>query len=118
MFQKSFLDDYDDGRPTWLLTALRENEAFQWTPKAPMRVYYGERDNDVSPQESIDAAAEWTKRGADVKLINVGSYAHDGAIFQSIPMIRAWFDEVRAERKAGEKVAEGMKALRPAYAAK
>ncbi|MFA6241165.1 MAG: lipase family protein [Candidatus Hydrogenedentales bacterium] len=118
MFQKTFLDDYDNGRPTWLLTALRENETYQWTPKAPMHVYYGESDTDVSPKESIEAAAEWTKRGANVQLINLGDFNHEGAIFQSVPLIRKWFDEVRAQQKAGEKAAQGLKTLRPAYAAR
>lgn len=118
MFAASFLDDYDNGRPTWLLTALRENEAHLWTPRTPMRIYYGAKDIDVTPEESVQAAAEWTKRGAKVELINTGDYGHDGAIFQSVPMIRKWFDEVRAQQKVGEKAAQGVKTLRPVYAAK
>jgi hypothetical protein len=99
MFQQAFLDEYDHGRPTWLLEALAKNEAFQWTPKAPMRVYFGERDMDVSPEESRAAVAEWTKRGADVELVSVGEYDHEGSIFHAVPLVRRWFDEVRAGKQ-------------------
>lgn len=94
MFAPTFLADFDAGRPTWLLSALAENETFQWTPKAPVRLYYGENDVDVSPREAEHAYAELSGRGADVKLISVGPYAHDQSILHAAPKVRAWFDEL------------------------
>ena len=94
MFTKAFLDDFDHGRPTWLLTAIAENEAFQWAPKAPIRLYFGERDMDVSPKEAHAGAAELTKRGGDVTLVSVGEYGHDESVLHAALQVRRWFDEL------------------------
>ncbi|MDX9974520.1 MAG: hypothetical protein RBU21_16160 [FCB group bacterium] len=92
MLIPQFLDAYDDGRPTWFLTALAENEVINWTPKAPVRAYYGERDIDVSPEEARALVQTFTGRGADAQAISVGNYDHGGSVMQAIPRARAWFD--------------------------
>jgi len=97
LFTPAFLSDYDQGRPTWLLTALDQNETFRWTPVAPLRLYYGEADADVCPRESIEAAARFSKRGSQVQAISVGKYRHDESIYQAIPQVRRWFDEMTAK---------------------
>lgn len=94
LFTPSFLSDFEQGRPTWLHKALEENETFRWTPVAPLRLYYGESDADVSPRESIEAAAGFAKRGSAVRAISVGKYRHDESIFQAIPRVRHWLDEM------------------------
>lgn len=97
MFRKEFLDAYDTKQSNWFFDALRQNEVFQWTPKAPVRLYYGDDDIDVPPQEAKAAAAEFVKRGADAKAISVGPYTHDVSIMHAVPKIRAWFDELAGE---------------------
>lgn len=94
LFLKEFLDDYDNGRPTWLLDALAENEVFRWSPKAPIRLYYGECDKDVSPTESPTVAQDLSSRGCNVTAVNVGPYEHDESAFHAVPMVRRWFDEL------------------------
>jgi len=94
MFNAEFLQDYDQGKSTWLLEALANNQVFRWTPRAPVRLYFGEKDTDVSPNEAQAAAAEFTKRGGTVTLESVGAYAHDESIYRAIPKIRKWFDEL------------------------
>jgi len=97
LFRQDFLDDYEHGHPTWLLDALAENEAFRWTPKAPVRLYYGEGDTDVSPKEAQAAGIEFSQRGADVTVLSVGPYEHDESVLHAIPLVRRWFDASGAQ---------------------
>jgi len=96
MFGKQFLDDYDHGRPTWLLKAIAENESYQYKPNAPIRMYYGDADKDVSPADSIAAAEAMRALGGDVTAISTGNYDHVGSIVHAIVPIRRWFDEIAA----------------------
>lgn len=94
MFQRDFLRDYDAGKESWLTKALAENEAYNWTPKAPMRVYFGNLDKDVSPREAPFGVAELTKRGGKVTAVSVGDYDHEGSVMHAMPKVRRWFDEL------------------------
>lgn len=97
MFSPEFLAEFDAGRPTWLLTALAANEAFQWTPQAPVRLYYGERTTMSPPGMGTIAHAELARRGANVSLISVGPFERDQTILHAgAPKVRAWFDELSA----------------------
>ena len=98
MLTPEFLDAFDNKKPHWFLEALEENEVFRWTPKAPVRMYYGDLDVDVPPQEAKAAEAEFQKRGADAKAISVGPYEHDLSILHAVPKIRAWFDELAPQK--------------------
>jgi pimeloyl-ACP methyl ester carboxylesterase len=99
MFRAQFLNDYDNGRNTWLLTALAENEAYKWTPRAPVRLYYGEGDTMVSPEEARMVYEEFRRRGCSVELDSVGDYDHFESIVRSAPMIRRWFSQISATRR-------------------
>jgi pimeloyl-ACP methyl ester carboxylesterase len=94
LFRREFLDAFDRGEPTWLLTALEENEAFRFAPRAPLRLYYGDLDADVSPEESRRAAKEMVRRGGNARAISVGALKHQDSAFQSVALVRAWFDSL------------------------
>jgi len=101
LFTQAFLDTYKtyrkgQGEPPWLVEKLRENSTVDWIPDAPVRLYYGESDMDVVPIESLTAAR---LMGANVTAISVGEYGHDESIYQAIPKIRHWFDEMSAGAK-------------------
>lgn len=98
MFTKEFLDAFDNKKPHWFIEALEKNEVFRWTPKAPVRMYYGDLDVDVPSQEAKSAEAEFQKCGADAKAISVGPYEHDVSILHAVPKVRAWFDELSAQK--------------------
>jgi hypothetical protein len=85
---------YDTGKETWLLQKLAENSVYDWSPRAPIRLYYGNRDVDVYPQEARVEAERLRTRGGDVNAISVGEFDHDGSVIQAVPAIRAWFDEL------------------------
>lgn len=99
MFRTEFLEAYDNNQPTWFTTALVENGVFQWTPKAPVRLYYGERDQAVSPEEAKTAAEEFVRRGCDATAVSVGAQDHGGTVLHAVPKIRNWFDEIADARK-------------------
>src|SRR5262249_16906130 len=46
VFNAEFLDAFDRGKPHWFLDALAENSVSDWTPAAPVRIYYGDEDVD------------------------------------------------------------------------
>ncbi|MCP4644307.1 MAG: hypothetical protein GY851_27945 [bacterium] len=100
LFRKEFLEAYDNQQPHWLMTALVENGVFKWTPKAPVRIYFGERDQTVSPTEGKAAVDEFTKRGCDASLVSIGQYDHGGTVLHAAPKIRNWFDEI-ADKSGG-----------------
>lgn len=103
----AFLADFDAGRPTWLALRLVENGLTDWTPQAPVRFYYGTRDVDVPPAESIVAAERFAARGADARAVNVGDVDHEGSLVEAIPLVRSWLDELASagERAAAESAA-------------
>jgi fermentation-respiration switch protein FrsA (DUF1100 family) len=76
-----------------LREALRRNDTFDWTPVAPMRLYFGERDQQVPPFNAPFTALHMTARGAgDVQAVDVGPVTHGGAQWPAFIAARAWFD--------------------------
>ena len=84
------------GGEHWFLARLAENSLLDWTPQAPIRLYYGERDVDVSPEEAVAFATRMRARGADVVAESVGDLDHDASILAAAPKVRAWFDSLAA----------------------
>ena len=96
LFNKEFLDDFDNKRPNWFLDAMAANESYAWAPSAPFRAYYGDKDIDAAPANSTFFAAETSRRGGHIQAIDVGPFDHGGSAFHAVPLIRRWFDELSA----------------------
>jgi pimeloyl-ACP methyl ester carboxylesterase len=92
MFTTEFFTNNPDGPDQWFRKALAENEAYNWAPKAPLRMYYGDRDKDVPPDDAKFAAKYMAERGGNVKLVPVGPYEHTESMYHALPKIRLWFD--------------------------
>jgi hypothetical protein len=101
LFNPEFLDAYDHGKPHWFLDALAENDVDDWTPVAPVRMYYGDDDVDVLPEEARRAEAAMKQRGADVTAISVGPYDHDASALRAIPQAIRWFTDLAHKKPAG-----------------
>jgi len=97
MFSKAFLDAFDNNKSHWFLDALQENSVLQWAPKAAVKMYYGDNDVDVPPDEAKSGAAALSQRGANAEAISVGPYTHDVSILHAVPKIRKWFDQIAAK---------------------
>ena len=95
MFRDEFLRTYEDGDSNWLRERLVSNSLYDWSPRAPIRLYFGSLDVDVSPREAELEAARLRERGADVATVDVGAFDHEGSVLQSVPMLLAWFDELQ-----------------------
>jgi hypothetical protein len=102
MFQPALLEALDAGRPSWLVDRLRENDLLAFTPRAPVRLYYGRLDVDVSPEEARAEARRWSERGADARAIDVGPFGHDASVLEAAPLVRDWFDELGVGPRACE----------------
>jgi pimeloyl-ACP methyl ester carboxylesterase len=94
MFRPEILADMAAKRPNWFTMALAENQAFDWQPKAPLRLYFGDRDTDVSPQDSKHFHAVSKALGGNVTLVPVGPHDHIGSALEAVPMARLWFDQL------------------------
>ena len=94
MFRDDFLRTYEDGDANWLRERLLSNSLYDWTARAPIRLYFGSLDVDVSPREAELEAARLKERGADVATVDVGPFDHEGSVKQVVPMLLAWFDEL------------------------
>jgi pimeloyl-ACP methyl ester carboxylesterase len=101
LFNAEFLDAYDNARPHWFLDALVDNDVYDWTPVAPVRIYYGELDVDVLPEEARRAEAAMKQRGADITAISVGPCDHDASALRAIPQALRWFTELASQKPAG-----------------
>jgi pimeloyl-ACP methyl ester carboxylesterase len=98
MFTEEFLQAYRANQPHWFLDALEENSVLNWIPKAPVRIYYGENDIDVLPQEALEAE-EWMRvQGADVTAISVGPRDHNESVLYAIPAAISWFNELASTK--------------------
>jgi len=94
LFTAEFLQAYDNSEPHWFLDALAANSVFDWTPRAPVRVYFGDEDVDVLPEEARSAASSMRERGAKIEAISVGKHAHDASVYYAIPRALRWFTEL------------------------
>ena len=78
-----------------LREALRRNDTYDWTPTAPMRLYFGERDQQVAPFNAPFTAARMSARGAaDVQAVDLGPLNHGAAQWPAFIAARIWFDSL------------------------
>lgn len=94
MFTPDFLAAYDAGRPHWYTDAFHSAGLTNFTPHAPLRLYYGSRDLDVVPDEALIGAREMQARGGNAKAIDVGALGHDASMLAAAPLILAWLEEL------------------------
>jgi pimeloyl-ACP methyl ester carboxylesterase len=101
LFNPEFLEAYDKGQPHWFLAALKENNVDAWTPAAQVRMYFGDDDLDVLPEEARREEGELKRRGAKATAISVGSCDHVGSALRAIPLAIRWFNELGEKKSAG-----------------
>ena len=76
-----------------LAQALQRNQTYDWVPTAPMRLYFGERDQQVPPFVAPFTAQWMTARGAaDVQAVDLGPLGHGPAQWPAFIAARIWFD--------------------------
>ncbi len=80
-----------------LRQALRDNDVFSWTPRAPLRLYHCSGDQDVVPANTQVAYAAFLAAGAtQVQWLDpVPGADHGGCVEPALLDARAWFDSLR-----------------------
>ena len=94
MFNQNFLDAFDRNEAHWYLDSFAANSLVDVTPHAPVRLYYGSKDQDVVPEEALAAARAMQARNVDVAAIDVGPVGHDPSMLAAAPLILAWLREL------------------------
>ncbi len=94
LLHPAFLTAYDGNMDHWFLARLRENGLLDWAPRAPVRVYYGTNDADVTPMQAELLQEHHQARGGNTTAVCVGDVDHDGTILLAAPLLREWFDEL------------------------
>jgi dienelactone hydrolase len=67
-FTDSFKKGINDGTDTGFLNAVKDNDVYDWKPKAPLQLYHGDADQLVFYFNSKNAERAMLKRGANMKL--------------------------------------------------
>jgi len=85
----------DRDHPFW--RAARDNDTYDWTPRAPARMYYGGADKDVYPANALTAESKMRANGArNVAAVNVGATLdHPGAVLPATIAGRLFLDSLR-----------------------
>jgi hypothetical protein len=80
-----------------LRAALRDNDLYAWTPRAPLRMYHCAGDRDVLKANSVVALQSFHSRGAThVQLIDpLPSGDHGACAMPTLLSAKAWFDSLR-----------------------
>ncbi len=97
LFNPDFLGAYDAGTDHWFVRRLRENSLLDWSPRAPIRAYYGAADVDVTPPQAGLLQENFRAHGGDATAICVGDVDHDASLLPAAVLLRNWFDELAAE---------------------
>ena len=91
-----------------LSRALQANQTYDWRPRAPMRMYYGEADVTVAPLNTAIALERMSALGAPdvqaVKLIGVNgeALAHGATQWPAYIAARRWFNTFPAPAREEE----------------
>jgi pimeloyl-ACP methyl ester carboxylesterase len=79
-----------------LRIALQQNDVYDWSPRAPIRIYHCSGDDYVSPANAEVAVKALASRGGDVKLVDPSpGNDHIGCAGPSAMMAEAWFESLR-----------------------
>ncbi|MCX4780174.1 lipase family protein [Streptomyces sp. NBC_01264] len=80
-----------------LRTALKVNDdACDWKPAAPVRLYGGTADTDVPFDNTLACAADLARHGVRAKVVDQGADAdHFTSAIRSAPQAVRWFDSLR-----------------------
>lgn len=84
LYSTDYLNGINNGTDTEYLNIIADNDIFDWTPRAPITLYYGTDDDLVFPINSTSAYERLKANGADV---NIVAYQGKDHISAGIPYI-------------------------------
>jgi pimeloyl-ACP methyl ester carboxylesterase len=94
-----FMNAYRAGEqfPAWFYRGLADAQTIDYSPVAPLRIFYGRDDTVVIPEEAMSAFERMQSRGANVEIVDSGPYGHDDMVVHTLPAIQHWFDTLPRE---------------------
>lgn len=94
MFQPEFLKAMRTNGDNWFTKGMDLNETYRWVPRAPLRLYTGDKDVDVTPLSST-AFYDYAKlRGGNISLHSLGPVEHQTSISLTYAPALKWFSEL------------------------
>lgn len=100
MLHPEFLRNFQNDSLNPLRRALRQNDMWDWTPRAPMRLYHCTADRQVPFANSRVAYDSFRKRGAtQVELVPLDNGDHGACGLPSIMEGKEWFDSLRGRSR-------------------
>ncbi len=98
LYTPQMLDDIGAGRDNWFTAALHDNETYRWVPDTELRLFYGEDDTDVSPEDATHAFEWFRDNGGNASIVNVGPHDHNAMVVVGLPYVQKWFDQQLEEQ--------------------
>jgi len=99
ILRPDFQSDFRTNATNPLRLALKDNDLYHWTPKAPIRIFQCSGDRDVVPANATVAYESFTNRGACcVEVIDPGApqkLDHGGCFIPSFRAAMAWFQTLK-----------------------
>lgn len=81
MLVEGQLDDFETNPDNPIRLALEDNDLWDWTPQAPLRIMYCDGDDQVNYQNSVKAYERYVENGApNVQFFNFGPFNHSGCV--------------------------------------
>jgi pimeloyl-ACP methyl ester carboxylesterase len=94
LLQPEFLKGMRENADIPFNLQLGENETWNWAPKAPFKIVYGDADKDVSPEDAKNFYAKAKARGGNVILHPAGNVDHEATGMVAIPHALNWFNSL------------------------
>ncbi len=96
-FDPEWVEALKSGAEIPFLSAVRDNDLLDWTPKSPLQLYHCSGDQDVVPANSKVAYDGFRSRGAtQVQLLDpLPGADHSSCAEPTLLGIKAWFDTLR-----------------------
>jgi acetyl esterase/lipase len=97
LMQANFLSELKSGlHPMYQI--MEGNNAYNFLPKTPTRLYHGSEDKLVPYSMSEMTCARMKLLGtADVEVVNVGAYNHPDSLVPSLLMQKEWFESLMTD---------------------
>lgn len=94
LFRPEFLATIRANQDNWFTKALDDNETYAWVPVAPMRLYFGDADKDVTPEASKHFYNYAKPRGGNISMHSIGAVDHMTSASMTQAEALAWFDKL------------------------
>ena len=94
LFNPDFLSQIRANQDNWFTKALDENETYAWIPIAPIRLYFGTEDKDVTPEASQYFYDYAKPRGGNISLHSMGPVDHMDSASATQVHALTWFNQL------------------------